>query len=77
MRSVLDDKRRVTIPKPLAEEFDLQKGTPVIFRKGEDAILIKKAEEITDSLEEVMSWDTKRTGKPERISEREMKKIWR
>lgn len=76
MSSVIDEKRRVTLPKSLTEEFGLSKGMAVVFRKGKDAILMKKADESKDSLEETMSWNPKRTSRPERIGEREMKGIW-
>ena len=76
MDSVVDEKRRVTIPKNLAEELGLRKGSVVVFRKDDDTLLVKKAKKKVDSLEEVMSWSPSRTGRPERIREREMKDIW-
>lgn len=76
MRSVIDEKRRVTIPKPLADDLGLQKGTAVVFRRAKDVILMKETK-LNDSLEEIMSWNPRRTSKPELISEREMKEIWR
>jgi len=80
MGSVVDEKRRVTIPKHLAEELGLRKGSVVVFSKGKDddnVLMVKKSRRKMDALEEVMSWDSKRTGKPKRVIEREVKEIWR
>ncbi len=76
MSSRIDEKRRVTVPKSLADDFGFRKGTTVVFRKEKGTILMKKVDEPTDRLEEIMTWNPKRTGKVERISEKEMKEIW-
>ncbi len=76
MDSVVDEKRRITIPKHLADELGLRKGTTVSYHKDGDTLLVKKTRKGADSLEEVMSWNPRRVGRPERISEREMKDMW-
>ena len=76
MISRIDEKRRVTVPKSLADEFGLRRGTRVVFSKGKGRVLMKKVDEPTDSLEEIMVWNPKRTAKVELISEKEMKEIW-
>ncbi len=77
MSSVLDEKRRVTIPKSLAEALDLHEGSVVTLSKKEDAILMRKSSKTMDDLEEIMSWNPKRKkGKLEKVDEKELKKIW-
>lgn len=77
MTSVLDEKRRVVLPKDIAEELGLVEGSTVAFKKEKDAVIIKKVEETEDSLREIMSWNPKRTGKLKPVKEDEIKEIWR
>lgn len=77
LTSVLDDKRRIVVPKEMADELGLSEGTMVAFQKGKDGIIVKKIEGTAESLNEIMSSNPKRTGKPESIEESEIKRIWR
>jgi AbrB family looped-hinge helix DNA binding protein len=77
MSSVLDEKRRVTIPKSLAEALNLREGSIVTLTKKEDAILMKKSSRTKDNLDEILSWNPNRKkGKLEKVDEKELKKIW-
>jgi len=76
MVSVLDEKRRVVLPKEIAEEFGLVEGTPVAFEKGRGGVIIKKVKKIEDPLREMMSWNPKRTRKLSPVKEKEIKEIW-
>ncbi|MCP8314207.1 MAG: AbrB/MazE/SpoVT family DNA-binding domain-containing protein [archaeon] len=77
MSSIIDGKGRIVIPKHLAEEIGLTKGDKVIFEKKKQFLMIKKAKAPEKRLDEIMSWNPKRTGKPEPVSPREMKEIWK
>ena len=77
MTSVLDEKRRVVLPKDLAEDLGLIEGSKVVFRKEKDVVVLKKLEESDDSLREMMSWNPKRTGKLKPVKEIEVKGIWK
>ena len=77
MTSVLDDKRRVVVPKDIAEELGLVEGSAVTFKIENGEVTIKKAKEAEDSLRETMSWDPKRTRTPRPVIEDEIKEIWR
>lgn len=77
MSSVLDDKRRIVVPKEIADELGFSEGTMVAFRKGKEGIIVKKIKGPANNLREIMSWNPKRTGKPEPIKESEIKRIWR
>jgi AbrB family looped-hinge helix DNA binding protein len=74
--SVLDDKRRVVLPKEIAEELGLAEGTAVAIERRKDMVIIKKAMGQKDPLREMMSWDPARTKRPQRVTEREIKEIW-
>jgi AbrB family looped-hinge helix DNA binding protein len=75
--SILDDKRRVVLPKDIADELGLVEGSAVTFRKEKSFATMEKAKETEASLREVMSWDPKRTRKPQPVKEDEIKEIWR
>jgi len=77
MTSILDDKRRVVLPKDIADELGLVEGSAVTFKKEKGFVTVKKAKETEDSLGETMSWDPKRTRKPQPVKEDEIKEIWR
>lgn len=75
MTSVLDEKRRVTVPKEVAEELGLVEGSRVAFRKRGNVVTIAKADS-KDDLMELLESKPKRTGRPLPVSEREIKEIW-
>ena len=77
MTSVLDEKRRVVLPKEIAEELGLVEGTPVSFKKGKGLVIMQKAKRGGDALKETMAWNPKRTGKPAPVEEAEIKEMWR
>jgi AbrB family looped-hinge helix DNA binding protein len=77
MTSVLDDKRRVVLPKEIADELGLVEGSTVTFKTEKGVVTVKKAKEAEDSLRETMSWDPKRTRMPRPVKEDEIKEIWR
>jgi AbrB family looped-hinge helix DNA binding protein len=74
---VLDEKRRVVLPKEMAEELGLVEGSSVSFKKERDTVVLRKiADANDDPLREIMSWNPKRRGKPQAVKEREIKEIW-
>ena len=77
MTSVLDQKRRVVLPRDVAEELGLVEGSGVTFEKGKGMVIIKKAGKKEDMLRKMMSWNPKRTGKVVPVKEGEVKEIWR
>jgi len=77
MTSILDDKRRVVLPKDIADELGLVEGSTVAFKKEKGFVTVKKAKNAEDSLRETMSWDPKRTKKPQAVKEDEIKEVWR
>jgi len=76
MTSVLDEKRRVVIPKEISEALGLTEGSVVAFRRAKGTVIVKKVEGTGDHLVDAMSWNPKRTGRPEAVREREVKRIW-
>lgn len=76
MVSVMDEKRRVVLPKEIAEELGLVEGTAVAFEKGKGVVIIKRVKKTGDPLREMMSWNPKRTRKSSPVREREIKEIW-
>jgi AbrB family looped-hinge helix DNA binding protein len=77
MSQVVDRRRRVVIPKHVAKSLDIQGGDRVIFEKIGDHYAIAKAGDRTGRLAEVMDRIPERTGKPQPVSPREMKRIWK
>jgi len=67
----------VVIPKLIAEELGLEEGDLVAFEKVGDDFAIRKLGAPKKRLEEVMGWNPKRTGKPEPVAPKEMKRIWK
>jgi AbrB family looped-hinge helix DNA binding protein len=76
MTPVLDEKRRVVLPRDVAEELDLVEGSEVEFEKEKGVVIIKKAGAKEDKLRKIMSWNPKRTGKVRPVREAEVKEIW-
>jgi AbrB family looped-hinge helix DNA binding protein len=76
MTSVLDEKRRVVLPKDVVDELGLAEGTAVVFERRKGAVIMKKVEKNEDSLRETMDWNPKRVRKPRPVREREIKEIW-
>ncbi len=77
MTSVLDEKRRIVLPKDLAEELGLVEGSRVSFTRDKGGVVVRKVEGTGDSLREMMSWDPKRTSKPKPVREGEVKEVWK
>jgi len=77
MTSVLDQKRRVVLPRDVMEELGLGEGSEVEFegRKGE--VVLRKVEKKEDPLLRVMSWNPRRRGKVRPVKESEIKEVWR
>ena len=74
--SVLDEKRRVVLPKDMAEKLGLAEGTSLTFESKKDAIIMRKEMKKKDALREMMSWNPTRTKRPQRVAESEVKEIW-
>lgn len=77
MASTVDERGRIVLPKHVAEALELSEGDMVTFEKVKDHFVITKVMEPRRRLEEIMSWNPKRTGKPEPVTPREMKEIWK
>jgi AbrB family looped-hinge helix DNA binding protein len=77
MPQVVDERRRIVIPKHVATMLGIGTGDHVVFEKIGDRYAIAKLEERVDRLAEVMDRDPRRTGRPLPVSPEEMKKIWR
>ena len=77
LTSVLDEKRRVVLPRDIAEELGLSQGSEVLFERGGGGVMIRKAKKAEDKLLEAMSWNPKRTRRVRPVSEAEVKEIWR
>ena len=75
MTSVLDEKRRVVLPKDIAEELGLVEGSAVAFKKKKGVVLMKKVKKSEDVLREMMSWNPKRAGRLSPVKESEIKEI--
>lgn len=76
MTSVLDEKRRVVLPKEVVEELGLAEGTAVAFEKRDGRVIMKKVKKNEDTLREAMAWNPGRTRRPRPVREREIKEIW-
>lgn len=77
MASVLDEKRRVVLPKDMVEDLGLTEGTAVAFEERNGVIVMRKMATKADPLLEMMSWNPKRRGRPQPVREKEIKEIWR
>lgn len=73
---MLDEKRRVVLPKDVVEELGLAEGTTVKFERKKGTVVMKKVAREEDSLREAMSWDPPRIRRLHPIREREIKEIW-
>lgn len=76
MTSVLDQKRRVVLPREVTDELGLVEGSRVSFDKGKGFVVIKKVSKREDPLSDMMSWNPKRRRKVLPIKEAEVKEIW-
>ncbi len=75
--AILDDRGRLVLPKELADELGVSKGDEVVFeRKGKDFV-VARASSKRARLEEMMDWNPERTGKPQSVSPKSMKEIWK
>ena len=77
MTSILDEKRRIVLPKDLAEELGLMEGSKVSFSRDKGGVIVRKVEGTGDPLREMMSWNPKRKGKPKPVKEGEIKEVWK
>jgi AbrB family looped-hinge helix DNA binding protein len=77
MTSVLDEKRRVILPRDIAEELGLSQGSEVLFERGGGGVMIRKARKTKDKLLEAMSWNPRRIRKVRPIKEAQVKEVWR
>ena len=77
MATAVDERGRIVIPKHVAEELGLSKGDVVVFEKIDEHFVIKKLGAPKRKLAEILSWNPKRTGKPQPVSPEEMKGIWK
>jgi AbrB family looped-hinge helix DNA binding protein len=77
MPQVVDQRRRVVIPKHVATTLGIKSGDQVVFEKMGDRYAIAKLDQRVDRLAEIMDRDPKRTGKPLPVSPGEIKKIWK
>ena len=77
MTSMLNEKRRVVLPKDIAEELGLSRGSEVVFERGKGGVTVRKAQRAKDKLLEAMSWNPKRVRKVRPVREAEVKGIWR
>ena len=74
--SILDEKRRIVLPKDIAEELGLTEGTTVAFERKKRVVIMKKVPKKKDALREMMLWNPTRTRKPQPVRESEVKEIW-
>ncbi len=75
--AILDDRGRVVLPKELADELGVSKGDKIVFeRKGRDFV-VTRASSKRERLEEIMDWNPDRAGRPESVSAKSMKGIWK
>ena len=75
--AILDDRGRVVLPKELAEALGVSRGDLVVFEKKGKDFVVAKASSKKDRLEELMEWNPERTGKPENVSPKTMKEVWK
>jgi AbrB family looped-hinge helix DNA binding protein len=75
--AVLDERGRVVLPKELAEELGVSKGDTVVFERKGKNFVIGRVSSKKDRLEEVMEWNPERTAKPESVSPKSIKGIWK
>lgn len=68
MSQVVDQRRRVVIPKHVARTLGIGTGDRVIFQKMGDHYAIAKAGDRAERLGAVMDWDPERTDKPLPVS---------
>ena len=75
--AISDERGRVVLPKELVNELGVSKGDVVVFeRKGKDFVVSRSASK-RERLEKVMDWNPERAGKPENVTPRSMKSIWK
>ena len=76
MSSVLDQKRRIVLPRDIANQLGVAEGSKISFEKDNGKIILKKVGRKEDSLAQTMSWNPKRRGKLKPVIESEIKEIW-
>ncbi len=73
---MLDEKRRVVLPRDVTEALGVFEGSEIAFEKGKGIVIIKKAGKKEDALRKIMAWNPKRTSRVLPVKEAEVKKIW-
>ncbi len=77
MAKVVDERRRIVIPKHVAKSLGITSGDMVVFEKIGDRFAITKTQTPEQRLERIMDQNPERTGEPQKVSPAEMKEIWR
>jgi AbrB family looped-hinge helix DNA binding protein len=76
-KAVLDDRGRIVLPREVADELGLGKGDSVIFQKRGEEYVVGRGRSGRGRLEEIMDWNPPRSGKPDEVTPRDMKEIWK
>lgn len=75
--AVLDERGRLVLPKELADELGVSKGDVVVFERKRKDFVVSSAASRRERLEKVMDLNPERAGKPEKVTPRSMKGIWK
>lgn len=67
----------MVLPKEVADELGVLKGDLVVFEKRGKDFVVARASSKRERLEEIIDWNPERTGKPENVSPKRMKGIWK
>ena len=65
------------MPKQFADDLGVWKGDLMVFEKKGKEFVMMRASSKKERLEEVMDLNPERTGRPESISPKDMKGIWK
>ena len=75
--AVLDERGRVVLPREIVDELGVGRGDMVVFERSGGNYVVKGTSGGKRRLEEVMDWNPPRDGKPENVTPREMKEVWK
>ena len=75
--AVLDERGRVVLPREIVDELGVGRGDMVVFERSDGNYVVKGTSRGDRRLEEVMDWNPPRDGKPENVTPREMKEVWK